>query len=99
MEDLFESIIGAIYIDSAFDMTSVIKSLSIMLDLSEYLRAAAAPTRSYKNLLQEWCADKKRRMPSLCMKRQMKAVPITISAIPVYALSVTKDSARGRGEV
>ncbi len=63
MEDLFESIIGAIYIDSSFDMSVVIKSVSIMLDLSEYLRAATLPKRSYKNLLQEWCADKKRRMP------------------------------------
>jgi len=75
MEDLFESIIAAIYIDSAFDMTAVIKSVSIMLDLSEYLRAAAAPTRSYKNLLQEWCADKKRRMPQPVYEKTNESGP------------------------
>lgn len=62
-EDLFESIVGAIYIDSDFSMEAVMKSVSVMLDISEYLKARTAPIQSYKNLLQEWCADKKRRMP------------------------------------
>lgn len=60
-EDLFESIIGAIYIDSDFDMHAVINSVELMLDLSVYLAAPKAPMQSYKNVLQEWCADKKRR--------------------------------------
>lgn len=62
-EDLFESIIGAIYIDSDFDMAAVIRSVNIMLDLSVYLSKPEPPMQSYKNLLQEWCADKKRRLP------------------------------------
>ena len=62
-EDLFESIIGAIYIDSDFDMSMVINSVSTMLDISQYLAAAQAPMQSYKNILQEFCADKKRRLP------------------------------------
>ena len=62
-EDLFESIIGAIYIDSDFDMSAVISSVNIMLDLSSYFEKSAAPAKSAKNLLQEWCADKKRHIP------------------------------------
>ena len=63
MEDLFESIIGAIYIDSGFDMEAVLSSLELMLDLSLYLTKAHPPIQSAKNRLQEWCADKKRRLP------------------------------------
>ena len=61
-EDLFESIIGAVYIDSDFNMPNVIDVAARMLDLGEYLRRAEAPMQSYKNTLQEWCADKKRRL-------------------------------------
>ena len=63
MEDLFESIIGAIYIDSGFDMPRVIKVVSGMLCAKEYLNKGAVPHQSAKNALQEWCADKKRRLP------------------------------------
>ena len=62
-EDLFESIIGAVYIDSDFDMNAVIAVAEVMLDISEYLSHAAPPMQSYKNMLQEWCASKKRRLP------------------------------------
>jgi ribonuclease-3 len=63
MEDLFESIIGAIYIDSSHDMKTVIASVSKMLDVNEYFQRKAAPMQSFKNALQEWCADKKHRLP------------------------------------
>ena len=63
MEDLFESIIGAVYIDSGMDMPRVIKVVSGMLSIKEYLSAKAVPRQSAKNALQEWCADKKRRLP------------------------------------
>lgn len=63
MEDLFESIIGAIYIDSGFDMPRVIKVVSGMLCASQYLKKGSVPTQSAKNALQEWCADRKRRLP------------------------------------
>ena len=62
MEDLFESIIGAVYIDSNNNMGAVIESVSGMLDVNEYISAREAPIQSYKNALQEWCADKKRRL-------------------------------------
>ena len=63
MEDLFESIIGAIYIDSGMDMPAVIKVVSGMLSAGEYMSKASVPKQSAKNALQEWCADKKRRLP------------------------------------
>ena len=63
-EDLFESIIGAIYIDSGFDMETIIYTVGKLLDVSKYLSSGvSAPKQSFKNTLQEWCADKKRRLP------------------------------------
>ncbi len=64
MEDLFESIIGAVYIDCGMDMARVIKVVSGMLDVSVYFEGDAAPIQSFKNALQEWCADKKHRLPA-----------------------------------
>lgn len=61
MEDLFESIIGAIYIDSDKDMHTLISSVARMLDVKDYLTENKPPIQSYKNALQEWCADKKHR--------------------------------------
>ena len=62
MEDLFESIIGAIYIDCDMNIRTVISSVNKMLDVEEYQRSSAPPIQSYKNSLQEWCADKKHRL-------------------------------------
>lgn len=75
MEDLFESIIGAIYIDSNFDMSAVTASVERMLDLSVYLTRAKAPMQSYKNLLQEWCVDKSRRMPPPVYEKRAEKGP------------------------
>ncbi len=62
MEDLFESIIGAVYIDCGMNISIAIQVVTGMLDVDEYL-SGEAPVQSYKNALQEWCADKKRRLP------------------------------------
>ena len=62
-EDLFESIIGAIYIDSGMNIEKVIFSVSKMLDVSVYTEARDGDFRSAKGALQEYCADKKRRLP------------------------------------
>ena len=63
MEDLFESIVGAVYIDCSRDIETVIRVVSGMLDTSVYL-TEEPPMQSYKNALQEWCADKKHRLPA-----------------------------------
>lgn len=63
MEDLFESIVGAIYVDCGMNMDTVIKSVKVMLDLSHYSATTTSASPSAKNALQEWCADKRRRLP------------------------------------
>lgn len=64
MEDLFESIVGAVYIDCGMNIETVIKVVSGMLDVSVYFDTEVPPIQSFKNALQEWCADKKRRLPA-----------------------------------
>ena len=63
MEDLFESIVGAIFIDSDMNIRAVIDAVSGMLDMSVYTDRQKI-AQSAKNALQEWCADKKRRLPA-----------------------------------
>lgn len=75
MEDLFESIIGAVYIDCGMDIKRVIKVVSKMLDLSVYLENTATPIQSFKNALQEFCADKKRRLPPPVYKTVSESGP------------------------
>ena len=63
MEDLFESIVGAVYIDCDMDMPTVMRVVSRMLSLRSYLEPVSArPMQSYKNALQEFCADRRRRL-------------------------------------
>ena len=57
MEDLFESLIGAIYIDAEMQMNIVINVVSKLLDTEKYLEKCK-PSQSPKNLLQEFCAAK-----------------------------------------
>ena len=75
MEDLFESIIGAIYIDSGNDMRPVIASVSKMLDVKGYLDAKNPPMQSFKNAIQEWCADKKHRKDAPLYKTVSESGP------------------------
>lgn len=75
MEDLFESIIGAVYIDCGMDISVVIKVVSGMLDVSAYFSGEAAPIQSSKNALQEWCADKKHRLPAPVYKTVSESGP------------------------
>ncbi len=63
MEDLFESIVGAIYLDSGMSVSVAAGCVEKMLDISEYTAGNAAK-KSPKNALQEWCADKSRKLPA-----------------------------------
>ena len=62
MEDLFESIIGAVYVDCGMNISTVMGVVARMLDISSYTAGVAA-NRSAKNALQEWCASKTRKLP------------------------------------
>lgn len=63
LEDLFESIIGAVYVDSGMDMSAVIGAVSRMLDTSLYFSEGEMISHSDKGALQEFCAAKERRLP------------------------------------
>ena len=75
MEDLFESIVGAVYIDCGMNIDRVIKVVSKILDTSVYFSGETAPIQSYKNALQEWCADKKHRLPAPVYKTVSESGP------------------------
>lgn len=64
MEDLFESVVGAVYIDSEKNLETIKSVITNILDVSIYLKGETKGTEgSAKNLLQEWCAEKSRRLP------------------------------------
>ncbi len=79
LEDLFESIVGAVYIDSGMRLDIVISLVARMLDIKKVIsrkdRAAEGPQQSAKNRLQEWCADKKRRLPPPVYKTVSESGP------------------------
>ena len=95
-EDLLESLVGAVYIDSDFSMDAVIGVVSVLLDIDNFLSRAAVPTQSAKNMLQEWCQDKKRRMPLPVYDQISKNGP---EHEPVYTFACYIDGKEyGRGE-
>ena len=63
LEDLFESIVGAVYIDCDKDVSTVREVVAGILDTSAYTKHEA-PAQNPKNALQEFLADKKRRLPA-----------------------------------
>ncbi len=64
MEDLFESIIGALYFDCGKDMKVVIEVVDKMLEVDRYFERTERPQqRSSKNLLQEWCQARSLERP------------------------------------
>ncbi len=60
-EDLFESIIGAVWFDCGQRIETIIAIVRELLDTDEYLKTHAIAPASPKNALQEWCETKKRR--------------------------------------
>ena len=64
MEDLFESIVGALYFDCGKDMKIVTEVIDRMLDVDRYFEKTDTPhQRSSKNLLQEWCQARSLERP------------------------------------
>lgn len=77
MEDLFESIIGAIFVDSGMRIEPVIEVVRKMLDTSVYdfSDTYRAVPQSAKNELQEWCAKKTVRLPAPVYKTLSESGP------------------------
>lgn len=63
LEDLYESIIGAIWLDSGNDIEVVTRVVENTLDFHAFAMDIVKPAQSFKNQLQEYCQDKKRRLP------------------------------------
>ena len=97
MEDLFESIVGAVYIDCGMNIDRVIKVVSKILDTSVYFSAEAAPIQSYKNALQEWCADKKHRLPAPVYKTVSESGPDHNKLFTVVAMINSNIIGKGEG--
>ena len=74
-EDLFESIVGAIYIDSGMNIGAVIGAVSNMLDVSVYTKSQSGDFRSAKGALQEFCQDRHRRLPPPVYKTLSESGP------------------------
>lgn len=62
LEDLYESIIGAIWIDSKHDIETVVGVVEKTLDFRSFALGSRTQIQSYKNALQEYCQDKSRRL-------------------------------------
>ncbi len=61
LEDLFESLLGAVYVDTDCDFSIASKVAERMLDLDTILSAGCKRVHlSFRNDLQEWCQDKRR---------------------------------------
>ena len=77
MEDLFESIIGAVFVDSGMSIEPVIAAVEKMLDTAVYdfTNASNAVPQSAKNQLQEWCAKKTVRLPAPVYKTLSESGP------------------------
>lgn len=62
LEDLYESIIGAIWIDSGHDIETVVGVVEKTLDFRAFALGGKMQIQSYKNALQEYCQHKSRRL-------------------------------------
>ncbi len=54
-EDLFESLVGAVYLDTNGDLAAVFETVRAMLDPSAYLDSGAAMKKPPKSALKEYC--------------------------------------------
>jgi ribonuclease-3 len=62
-EDLFESIVGAVYLDSGEDFSRTAEIVRQMLDIDALVRVGSQNVHlSYQNDLQEWCQHKRRKL-------------------------------------
>ena len=98
-EDLYESIIGAIYIDSGMNLQKVIPIVEKTLDLSLY-NNSTPPIQSAKNTLQEWCQSKKRRLPPPEYKTLKKDGPDhkTVYEVGCYVKGELIATGKGKNE-
>lgn len=62
-EDLFEAILGAVAIDSDWNMTAMQDAVEFMLDLDYYLENGFEGGDNYVALVQQWCQKENGELP------------------------------------
>ena len=65
-EDLFEAIIGAVALDSKWDLNVLSNVVDLMLDPNFYLENGFDEPKNYVELLQQWCQKNHRMIPVYC---------------------------------
>ena len=64
LEDLFESIIGAVYLDSNRNLKKTESVVTNMIDIEKFFKSYNGKTHiSYKNDVQEWCQKQQYKLP------------------------------------
>jgi len=95
-EDLFEGILGAVYVDSDKNFDMAYATVRRMLDIRQLVEQSASRVHlSYRNDLQEWCQHKKRRFatPTYCEEQTNDDEFVSTVQIPEIRLS-----AEGKGK-
>lgn len=62
-EDLFEAIVGAVAIDSEWDVDAIQDVVELMLDLDYYLENGFGGDNNYVALVQQWCQKTRGELP------------------------------------
>ena len=62
-EDLFEAIVGAVAIDSDWDVQTLEELIDVMLNVEHYLDDDFNEDENYVDIIQEWCQKKYKQLP------------------------------------
>ena len=94
-EDLFESILGAVYVDAGMDFSKAFRVAQTMLDMGLLVEKRAEKVHiSYRNDLQEWCQHKKRKFNAPDYREEQLADDDFLTTVSISEIGL---SARGRG--
>ncbi len=95
-EDLFESILGAVYVDSGKNFEVASETVRRMLDIRQLVEQSSARVHlSYRNDLQEWCQHKKRRFATPAYREEQSSDDDFLSTVEIPEIGL---SAEGRGK-
>ena len=95
-EDLFESILGAVYVDSGMNFEVASATVRRMLDIRQLVEQSSVKVHlSYRNDLQEWCQHKKRRFATPTYQEEQSADDDFLSTVSIPEIHL---SAQGRGK-
>lgn len=95
-EDLFESILGAVYVDADMNFEVASTVVRQMLDIGMLVEQSAQKVHlSYRNDLQEWCQHKKRKFQTPVYAEQQFADDDFSSTVTIPEIGL---SAVGRGK-